>query len=91
MKSRGVDAEALNAGVSGFSTAEVIAFLENEGVKYHPDVVIYGLYANDYLDNLRSGLFSLEGDTLVAKKKVYVPGVALLDVINEVPPVQCGG
>src|SRR5204862_1199586 len=34
----GVRAEVLNAGVSGFSTAEELAYLENEGYKYQPDV-----------------------------------------------------
>jgi lysophospholipase L1-like esterase len=88
LRSRGVDAEAINAGVSGFGTAEAIAFLENEGVKYQPDVVIYGLVANDYLDNVRSGLFSLEHDTLVATNKVYAPAVAILDLINDIPAVR---
>ncbi|MDH3901105.1 MAG: hypothetical protein OEU51_08685, partial [Gammaproteobacteria bacterium] len=47
----GVRAEVINAGVSGFSTSEALVFLENEGVKYQPDVVVLGLYANDFIDN----------------------------------------
>ena len=52
-------AEAINAGVSGFGTAEALAFLENEG-HYRPDVVVLGFYANDFEDNLKAGLFALD-------------------------------
>jgi hypothetical protein len=75
LQSRGVEAEA-------------IAFLENEGVKYEPEVVIYGLFGNDYLDNVRSGLFSLDQGSLVATNQVYAPAVAILDVIDALPPLR---
>src|SRR3954451_15931747 len=42
LTSRGVRAEVLNTGVSGFSTAEEVVFLENEGYRYQPDVVVLG-------------------------------------------------
>jgi hypothetical protein len=39
LKYHKINAEAINTGVSGFSTAEELVLLENEGVKYSPDVV----------------------------------------------------
>lgn len=55
-------AEVINAGVSGFSNAEELVFLENEGVKYQPEVVVVGFSTNDFEDNLKAGLFGLNGD-----------------------------
>ena len=81
-------AEVINAGISGFGTAEVLAFLENEGINYHPDVVVYGLFANDFDDNVRSGLFALEGESLTVTSKVYAPAVRILDFLNAIPPLR---
>jgi hypothetical protein len=85
---RGVRAEVLNAGVSGFSTAEALAYLENEGYKYQPDVVVLGFFANDYEDNLKAGLFSLEDGQLVARRYEHIPGVRLQNAIYAVPGVR---
>jgi lysophospholipase L1-like esterase len=41
---RGKKAEVINTGVSGFSNAEELVFLENEGIKYNPDVVVLGFF-----------------------------------------------
>jgi len=82
---RGAGAEVLNAGVSGFSTAEALAFLENEGHKYRPDVVVLGFYANDYEDNLKAGLFALDGERLIARKFEHLPGVRIQNAIYAVP------
>jgi hypothetical protein len=84
----GVRAEVLNAGVSGFSTAEALAYLENEGYKYQPDVVVLGFFANDYEDNLRAGLFALEGEQLVERRYEYLPGVRIQNMIYSLPGVQ---
>ncbi len=85
---RGVSAEVLNAGVSGFSTAEALAYLENEGYKYRPDVVVLGFYANDYEDNLKAGLFALDGARLVERKFEHLPGVRIQNAIYAVPGTQ---
>lgn len=80
----GVQAEVINSGVSGFSTAEQLVFLENEGLKYGPDFVILAFYANDFEDNIKAGLFDLDqNNNLVSRKKVHLPGVKLLEVINQ--------
>ena len=81
---RGIPAQVLNTGISGFGTAEELVFLENEGIKYDPDVVVLGIYANDFSDNLKAGLFTLANDELVVTKTVHAPGVRVLNAINVV-------
>jgi hypothetical protein len=85
---RGVRAEVLNGGVSGFSTAEALAFLENEGYRYQPDVVVLGFYANDYEDNLKAGLFRLDSGKLVERKFEHLPGVRIQNAIYAIPGVS---
>jgi len=85
---RGVDAEVLNTGISGFSTAEEFVFLTNEGIRYDPDVVVLGFYANDFEDNVKAGLYKLVSGQLVVAKREHVPGVRVLDIINSVAPLR---
>jgi len=80
----GIQTEVINMGVSGFSTAEELVLLENEAIKYNPDYVVLGFYANDFEDNIKAGLFLLENGELVIKKKTHVPGVNVLNIVNEV-------
>jgi lysophospholipase L1-like esterase len=85
----GINAEVINAGVSGFSNAEALAFLENEGVKYRPDVVVLGFFANDFGDNLRTGLYSLGGrGELQAERFEYLPGVRAQKITHSLPPLR---
>jgi hypothetical protein len=83
----GQKSEVLNAGVSGYSTAEAAAYLEAEGIKYQPDVVVLGFFANDYEDNLKAGLFGLEDGKLVARNREHIPGVRIQNLIYAVPGV----
>ena len=83
------NAEVINAGVSGFSTAEELVFLENEGVKYSPDVVVLGFFANDFEDNLKAGLFGLDAQNrLIEQKYEHIPGVRIQNAIYRVPGVR---
>ena len=89
LKQRQINAEVINTGVSGFSTAEELALLENEGVKYHPDVVVVGLFENDFDDNFKAELFALDGKgELTAQKFAHIPGVRIQNVIYAVPGVR---
>ena len=89
LRERGVSAEAINAGVSGYSTAEALAFLEGEGHRFHPDVVVLGFYANDFEDNLKAGLFALDSQNELKEQKYeHIPGVRIQNVIYSVPPVR---
>jgi hypothetical protein len=86
LNTRSIPAEVINAGVSGFSTAEELVFLENEGRKYQPDIVVLGYYANDFEDNLKSGLFRLDGeDHLVERAYEHIPGVRIQNVLYGIP------
>ncbi len=81
--------EVINTGVSGFSTAEALLLLEREMLRYHPDYVILGFFANDFEDNLKAGLFELDTrGNLVLTKKSHTPGVAVQDLIYAIPGVQ---
>ena len=83
IKENNHDAEVLNAGVSGFSTAEEYIYLINEGIKYKPDAVILGFFNNDFDDNIKTGLFELKEDSLIAKNYEHIPGVKIQDFIYQ--------
>ena len=87
---KGIEAEVINAGVSGFSTAEALILLENELIKYHPDYIVLGFYANDFEDNIKSALFKLDdNDTLVRSgKKEHIPGVKIQNIIYSIPGIK---
>jgi hypothetical protein len=81
--------EVINSGVSGFSTAEELLFLENEGIKYAPDFIVLGFYANDSEDNIKADLIKLKEDgNLEIQKKTHIPGVRIQNVIYTVPLVN---
>lgn len=89
LKHHSMNAEVINSGVSGFSTAEALVFLENEGIKYSPDVVVLGFSANDFEDNLKAGLFGLDASNhLIEKKFEHLPGVRIQNIIYSIPPVR---
>jgi hypothetical protein len=89
VEARGMNAEVLNAGVSGFSTAEALVFLENEGVKYDPDAVVLGFAGNDYEDNWKAGLFGLDAEGRLKEQRTeHLPGVSIQDAIYGLPGVH---
>ena len=50
---KSLDVEAINAGVSGYSTDQELLWYRNEGIKYETDLVILVLAGNDVGDNDR--------------------------------------
>jgi len=88
LQGRGIRAEVLNAGVSGFSTAEALVFIENEGIRYEPDAVVLGFFANDLDDNIKADLFRLEDGVLVNHRFEHAPAVGILDAINRWLPIR---
>jgi len=89
LAARGGKVEVINAGVAGFGTAEELVFLENEGARYHPDLVVLGFFANDYEDNFKSDLFALDArGELRARGHSHVPGVGMQDFIYALPGVK---
>lgn len=88
LSAQGITAQVLNSGISGFGTAEQLAFLENEGIRYDPDFVVVGFYGNDFADNIKAGLFALQDGNLATVKKKHIPGVKILNIINSVAPFR---
>lgn len=78
----GHSVEVLNAGVSGFSNAEALLYLERELHKYDPDVVLISFFVNDSGDNIRSALFALRSEGLVQTQDSYVPYGRVGDFLN---------
>ena len=48
---KSLDAEVINAGVSGYSTDQELLWYQNEGIKYETDLVILEFAGNDVGDN----------------------------------------
>lgn len=82
LEERGVRCQVLNAGVSGFGSAEALIYLERELLKYDPDAVVLSFFINDLDDNVRSALFKLEDGVLVADAQDYVPMDRFGDFLN---------
>jgi lysophospholipase L1-like esterase len=86
LRRHGYQARVINAGVSGFSTAEALVFLENEGIRYQPDVVVLGFYANDFQDNIKANFFKLDADqNLLVNKYQHIPGVRIQNLLYSLP------
>lgn len=89
LKAHGHNTEVINAGISGFSTGEELLFLENEGIKYKPDFIVLGFFANDFQDNIKAGFFKLdENGNLLIQKKQHIPGVRVQNIIYKLPFVK---
>ena len=58
--------EVINAGVCGTGLAHQLAYYEDEGSRYDADIVLVCICgANEFSDNSMSGLYTINGDTLV--------------------------
>jgi lysophospholipase L1-like esterase len=65
-------AEALNAGVNGWTTSQELLWLRREGLAYRPDAVVVAFYVNDFFENGEGSsgfyarpLFLLDGGRLL--------------------------
>ena len=82
LRERGLSVEVLNAGVSGYSNAEALLYLQRELLRYDPDLVMISFFVNDLVDNVRSDLFKLENGRLVTAADSYVPAGHLGNFLN---------
>ena len=83
------EVQVINTGVSGFSTAEALVVLEQEGIRYQPDVVVLGFSGNDLEDNIKAALFDLDADgALVSARQIHIPGVRIQNFIYALPGVK---
>lgn len=77
--------QIVNLSVSGHGTAEELIMLKNEGIKYHPDLVLLCWHVTDFDDNVRSNLFSVENGVLKRKAATFLPGIHIRDMLNKIP------
>jgi len=76
--------EVVNLAVSGFGTAEMLVALEQEGLKYQPDIVIMQWHSTDWDDNVRAGLYKLDkNQQLVRLATTYLPAIKISDWLNQ--------
>jgi hypothetical protein len=81
LKASGIPVEVLNLSVSGFGTAEMLRTYEGFGSRFDPDVVIFSWdFLNDR-DNVRSGLYRVDGTGLHRANTEYLPGVKIQDFL----------
>jgi lysophospholipase L1-like esterase len=85
LRAKGIDAQVLNTGISGFGTAEELMFLEHEGLKYLPDAVVLAFFGNDFDDSVKSDLYELANGNLIVRNTNYAPGVTAIAAMNAVP------
>jgi len=82
MARRGRPCRVLNFAVSGFGTAEMLVALKNRVIPYDPNVVIMSWHSSDPADNIRSGLYGLDGNgKLIQVSKTFLPGVHISDIL----------
>jgi hypothetical protein len=79
LQARGIATEVLNFSVSGFGTAEMLRTYEGRMRKFSPDLVLMQWHATDLDDNVRSGLYVLDGNGLRRGAAEYLPSVELQD------------
>jgi hypothetical protein len=57
------DVQVLNTGTGGWGTAEELVYLQDEGLRFDPDLILVGFYvANDPQNNAKSRLFRIAED-----------------------------
>ena len=85
LQAAGYKCEVINLAVSGFGTAEMLIALQNEGLKYHPDIVVFSSHVTDLDDNVRSSLYTLdEKDNLVKQNAKFLPGIEASDYLSKI-------
>ncbi|MEE9328757.1 MAG: SGNH/GDSL hydrolase family protein [Parvularculaceae bacterium] len=85
LRARKCPVEVLNFAVSGFGTAEMLRTLEQKGLNFEPDVVLFSWHHTDPADNIRSGLYRFEEQALEATGANYIPTVGMSRKIAKVP------
>ncbi|OPX90607.1 MAG: hypothetical protein A4E53_00911 [Pelotomaculum sp. PtaB.Bin104] len=78
-----INAEVINLSTSGHGTAEELIVLQNEGLRYHPDIVLVQWHSTDYQDNIRSDLYGLKDGALYVKNETYLPAVKIRETLEK--------
>jgi hypothetical protein len=85
LRKKGINAEVINMGVSGFGTAEELIQFNNVAKKYKPNLVILGYFQNDDKNNHVSKLYEVKDGTLQRKSEEFQPGIYFRDRISSIP------
>ncbi len=67
----GQDVETINAGVGGYSPWQYLAYLEDEGLKYQPDVVVIGFVLNDVTEKFHLTRFGGNTEGFQLRESAY--------------------
>jgi hypothetical protein len=63
MLNQGSSVQVLNSGTGGWGTAEELVYLQDEGLRFEPDLILVGFYvANDPQNNAKTKLFRIGED-----------------------------
>lgn len=69
--------ETINGGIAASATVQELAFLENVGINFNPDLVIVNLNSSDFLEEVASIKYSLQYEdgrmVFNTRKKSYLP------------------
>lgn len=74
-RAEGHPVEVINAGVSGYGTAEEILLWDHLGASLQPDLVVLGFYPNDVRNNADRRLFVRRGGTVAPHRPPPMPKV----------------
>lgn len=75
-----VNAEVLNLGVPGYGHDQMLLYLQQEGVKYHPNVVILGYLRMDKMRNSLPFSFAAKPTFELAAGRLELRGVPVPDL-----------
>ncbi len=81
----GVRYEVLNGGVVGWGTGNELMFLRQRGLQLQPDMILLQLYANDFDDNMRSTLFTVDRDGRLHEGRAYSGLKTITGIFNALP------
>jgi hypothetical protein len=81
LRAAGFQAEVLNFSVSGFGTAEMVRTYEGFARRFDPDIVLFEWHYTDPDDNVRAGLYRLDGARVQPANDTYLPGVRIQDAL----------
>jgi len=83
LRESGKPCDVINMGVSGFGTAEMLVALENNGLAYSPDAIVFEWHSTDFDDNVRSGLYDIADGKLRRVHETYLPAVSIQDTLQQ--------
>jgi hypothetical protein len=83
LRASGKPCDVINMAVSGFGTAEMLVALENNGLAYSPDAIVFEWHSTDLDDNVRSGLYDISDGKLRRVHETYLPAVSIQDTLQQ--------